>query len=343
MAPAPAQVVSDWTIAVALGLYSLCSGSLLLVNKVVMLYIPSPPLVTAVQCVFCILAVSIGSFAGMLELGPIPPAALRAYGLYAVLFVLGIYSNMKSLEGTNVDTVVVFRSAVPMLVAVGDWAWMGRERPSARSTIALVLVAAGCAAYVAVDAAFKVEGLRAYAWVSVYIICIGAEMLLGKQITSRHEVSLSASVLLTNGYALVPFLAIGAATGELSHGLDAAHFTPSACAVLAASCALSAGIGATSWWARSLVSSTTFTVVGTVNKLLTVLLNIGIWDKHASPLGTGFLLLALAGGAAYQQAPLRAGYSEALKVTEDPPATSVDLEMLRLEQASPEKVTSSAQ
>jgi hypothetical protein len=36
-----------------------------------------------------------------------------------------------------------------------------------------------------------------------------------------------------------------------------------------------------------------------------VFLNIIIWDKHASVTGTFFLLLCLAGGAFYQQAPLR--------------------------------------
>jgi hypothetical protein len=75
--------------------------------------------------------------------------------------------------------------------------------------------------------------------------------------------------------------------------------------VLLASCALSAGIGFSSWWARSLVSATSFTVIGTVNKVITVLLNIALWNKHASPLGTAFLFVCIAGGAAYQQAPMR--------------------------------------
>lgn len=46
-------------------------------------------------------------------------------------------------------------------------------------------------------------------------------------------------------------------------------------------------------------------MIGVLNKLLTVVLNIVLWDKHSSPLGTAFLLLCLAGGAFYEQAPLR--------------------------------------
>jgi drug/metabolite transporter (DMT)-like permease len=297
------------TVALSIVAYSLCSGTLLLVNKLAMVAIPSAPLVTSIQCLFCIVSVGgCAALCGVPRLGAWPPSApvLRAYALYSALFVIGIYTNMRALASTNVDTVIVFRAAVPLLVAAGDWVWMGREAPSPRSAAALAAVLVGCAAYVWADAAFRADGLRAYAWVGAYVVCIGAEMLLGKAITAQHEASLAASVLLTNAFALLPFLAIGSATGELARGLDSAHFSPRACAILAASCALSAGIGFSSWWARALVSATTFTVVGTLNKIVTVVLNIVVWDKHASPLGTAFLFLAIFAGAAYQQAPMRA-------------------------------------
>jgi len=320
---------SPATTASAVALYSLCSASLLLVNKYLLSLVPSAPLVTAIQCAFCVASVGLcAALLGAPRVGAVSAAAARAYALYAALFVVGIYTNMKSLEGSNVDTVVVFRSAVPLVVALGDWALMGREAPSPRSAGAMLVVAAGCAAFVALDAAFRVEGWAAYAWVGAYVAALAAEMLLGKRITAEHDVSLAASVLLTNAFALGPFLALGAATGELARGADAALYTPLACAVLAASCALSAGIGFSSWWARGLLSATSFTVIGTVNKVITILLNILLWDKHASPLGTAALLCCLAGGALYQQAPLRAGYAKL-------PAADADEEAPRAAPAAP--------
>ena len=53
------------------------------------------------------------------------------------------------------------------------------------------------------------------------------------------------------------------------------------------------------------MSATSFTVIGNVCKILTVLINVSIWDKHASPLGLSFLCVCLVGAAAYQQSPLR--------------------------------------
>jgi len=54
-----------------------------------------------------------------------------------------------------------------------------------------------------------------------------------------------------------------------------------------------------------MVSATTFTLVGVVNKFLTVLLNVAIWDKHSTPLGLFAVCLCLLAGMFYQQAPRR--------------------------------------
>lgn len=56
---------------------------------------------------------------------------------------------------------------------------------------------------------------------------------------------------------------------------------------------------------RSNVSATAGVVVGVVCKLGSVVLNLLIWDQHASPVQLAFLVLGLAGGSLFQQAPLR--------------------------------------
>jgi hypothetical protein len=61
----------------------------------------------------------------------------------------------------------------------------------------------------------------------------------------------------------------------------------------------------TGWLCRGMVSATTYTLVGVVNKFLTVLLNVVIWDKHSSPLGIVAVCICLTAGMFYQQAPMR--------------------------------------
>lgn len=59
----------------------------------------------------------------------------------------------------------------------------------------------------------------------------------------------------------------------------------------------------TGWLCRGMVSATTYTLVGVVNKFLTVLLNVLVWDKHSTGPGLFAVCLCLAAGSLYQQAP----------------------------------------
>jgi hypothetical protein len=248
--------------------YSLCSGLLLLMNKVVLAFIPSTPLVVIFRCVFCVAAIVLcHRTCGVPKLSEMTRSVFYAYAQYGALFAGGIYTNMKALESSNVDTIIVFRSASPLVVAFGDYLMLGRSAPSLRSLLSMMLVLVGCATFVLVDAEFKMKGLWAYGWCCAYLFFVSAEMLLGKQITAAHEASLGAAVLMTNCFGVVPFVVIGASTGELAAGLRVELFTLEAISALVFSCVLSVGIGFSRWWCRGLVSATSFTVIGTVNKV----------------------------------------------------------------------------
>ncbi|KAG0470845.1 hypothetical protein HPP92_017545 [Vanilla planifolia] len=56
---------------------------------------------------------------------------------------------------------------------------------------------------------------------------------------------------------------------------------------------------------RRAISATGFTVLGIVNKLLTVVINLVIWDKHSTLIGTIGLLICMLGGVLYQQSTTR--------------------------------------
>lgn len=91
------------------------------------------------------------------------------------------------------------------------------------------------------------------------------------------------------------------------------------CSWLGLSCLIGIGISWAGFWCQSLVSATTYTVVGVMNKMLTVTVNVLIWEKHASPAGIFSLCVCLAGGTLYQQAPLRS-----------PPAERSELDQARM-------------
>jgi hypothetical protein len=122
--------------------------------------------------------------------------------------------------------------------------------------------------------------------------------------------TLSGPVLYTNILGLWPFLFFAYIGGEYSSFytnvmLGEKPMSTAGLLFLLISSAVGIGIGYSGWWCRDKVSATSYTLIGVINKCLTVLLNLVIWDQHAGAAGIASLFLCLIGGTFYQQAPLR--------------------------------------
>jgi hypothetical protein len=100
-----------------------------------------------------------------------------------------------------------------------------------------------------------------------------------------------------------------ATNGEYSafaaHRAEGKPITAAAIIFLLLGCVTGTGIGYSSWWCRDKVSATSFTLIGVMNKCLTILINLMMWDQHAPPGGILALVLCLIGGSLYRQAPMR--------------------------------------
>jgi len=114
----------------------------------------------------------------------LPPfaAQVRPYLLYVLQFVVGIYTNMKALQHSNIDTVIVFRASCPLAVCVLEWAFLGRQLPNCRSCLALLCILLGVLGYVSADKSFVVGGIHAYTWVIAYTLVTATQMAYGKYI-----------------------------------------------------------------------------------------------------------------------------------------------------------------
>ena len=304
------STVSFWS---SIGFYSLCSSSMLLVNKMVLARLPYASTLSLIQICAAVVFIQAGSYGNVLkDVDPLEKHKVGPYLFYVFLFALALLTNMKSLEVANVETVIVFRSLTPAAVAVLDPAFLGRELPSARSWLSLAIIGVGAVCYANFDAEFSNKGLAAYAWPSIYLTVIAVEMTYGKLIV--HSVEMKSKIWGPTYYTnvlsapLMLFLFVSSGEyGKLTTQYEAGALDVSASTLLlvAASCVVGTGISFAGWWCRSQTSATTYTLVGVMNKCLTILGNVMLWDKHATPAGIASLFLCLGGGFLYRQAPLR--------------------------------------
>lgn len=298
--------------------YSFCSGTLVLLNKLVLHHLPYPSLVVSFQLTATILFIFAAKHFGQLPVDDLKWKFIVPYLYYIVAFAMGVYCNMKSLSISNVETVIVFRALSPCLVAGLDAFFLGREYPSTRSWIALVIIVAGAYGYASFDTQFQTQGFSAYTWPTAYLLIISFEMCYGKRIIGSVDLKTkSGPVLYTNLLGIWPMLLFAYLGNEpakfRADRLEGLTISPAPVIFLLLGCIAGTGIGYSSWWCRDKVSATSFTLIGVMNKCLTVLLNLAIWDQHAPPGGIACLALCLIGGSIYRQAPLRSAANTASK------------------------------
>jgi GDP-mannose transporter len=132
-------------------------------------------------------------------------------------------------------------------------------------------------------------------------------MTYGKKLTSSVKMdSVWGPVLYCNLLAALPMFLLGYSNGDYEDVYEKLVEMPAnGVLILIFSCIAGTLIGYTGWLCRGMVSAATYTLVGVVNKFLTVLLNVLVWDKHSSPGGLLAVCFCLIAGVFYQQAPKR--------------------------------------
>lgn len=296
----------------AMLLFSLSSSMLLLLNKICLHLLPAPSLLSSLQ--FCVSAfVVLGmKVTGTAVVDDYEWMKVRPYLIYTGIFIACIYCNLRALSGSNVETLICFRTCVPLVVCVLDVVFMDRELPSLRSATALLVLVAGVWCYVATDHAFMIDGFMAYAWASVYACILAIESVVAKHLVGGHLgfKSMWGPTLYSNSLAALPMFMWGIAMQEHEAvaSLPATSYMNVAMA-WGLSCILGLGISFTGWRVKELLTATSDSVFGIVNKMATVLVNQLIWEKHASPVGVASLVVCLVGAAFYTPAPLRNKHS----------------------------------
>lgn len=264
--------------------------------------IPSASFVLICQFVASVAAVLGLSAAGLLEkVEPLAWNKIKPFMGISLLFCACLWTNVKALEFANVETVVVFRALSPISVAFCDFLFLGQSLPNLRSWLSIAVIVVGAILYVVTDDGFQV---KAYLWVVLYFISITAEMVYVKFVVDSVEMTTWGRVYYNNVLSIPPTLALGLAFGEFDK-LATLEWTSFHIAALVLSCIVGVGISYAGFNLRKLVTATSFTVIGVLCKIASVLLNIVIWDKHANAMGVGALCICIFAGTFYQQSAKR--------------------------------------
>ena len=283
------------------GGYMCTSSLLLLLNKLAIFHLQAPSLILSLQLICSAAAVQLAGLGGVVVVDALTWPKVKAFAPVSVTFVTLIFANIKTLQYANVETFIVFRSSTPVLISLCESLFLGRHLPSLRGWLCLLLMVAGAAAYAYTDAAFQVSG---YSWVSVWYVVFVFDQIYVKHVVDTVQMdSMWGRVFYSNLLAVPMLLCTGTLSDELTILMDKWSVTGGL--ALVASCVAGLSMSYFSWSARAQLSASHFTVIGNICKVLTVVLNVVIWDQHATHVGLLALSVTLGAAFAYSPAPLR--------------------------------------
>uniref|UniRef100_A0A7S3AR80 Sugar phosphate transporter domain-containing protein n=1 Tax=Haptolina ericina TaxID=156174 RepID=A0A7S3AR80_9EUKA len=275
---------------------------MLIVNKLAVHELPAPSFVLLAQVTCSCAAVKLCGLLGFIEVDELEWPKLKAFFFVSIAFLACIFANIMILKHCNVETFIVFRASTPLVIGVADWIFLGRELPNKRSLFAMLSLMVGAGLYVHFDGDFNVNG---YMWVAAWYVIFSFDQLYIKFTVDNVQVRSNwGRVFYTNLWATIVLLGM---TAYLEPNILAnTKWGFKNMTALGVSCAIGVAMSYFAFLCRAAVSATSFTVIGNVCKILTVLINLSIWSKHASPTGIACLFVCLAAAGTYQQAPKRA-------------------------------------
>eukprot|EP00928_Gymnodinium_smaydae_P096671 TRINITY_DN8589_c1_g3_i1.p1 TRINITY_DN8589_c1_g3~~TRINITY_DN8589_c1_g3_i1.p1 ORF type:complete len:490 (-),score=101.40 TRINITY_DN8589_c1_g3_i1:242-1711(-) len=288
-----------------------CSSLMLVINKVSITCLPYPATVLMLQLLCCAAGVRIAGLLGFIEVEELNYEQVRRFGVTPLAFLATLLANIKILEYANVETFIMVRNATPLATSLLDYLFLGRQLPDVRSVIMLLLALCGSVGYVYSDKGFV---MKAYMWAIAWLVIFLFDQVYIKYIISTVRMSNWTRVYYNNVLSgMVAF--VYALVRERCHLALIEGWTVSVLLgvqVVFLSCLMGTAMSYFAFASRDALSATSFTVVGNVCKVLSIGVNIAIWDRHATVVGLEWLFVVVCSSALYQQAPLRADVQQLL-------------------------------
>jgi len=158
----------------------------------------------------------------------------------------------------------------------------------------------GTLLYTMTDSAFEIHG---YKWIGVWYAAFAFDQAYLKHVVETVKMTPFGGVLYQNTLGSVGLFAISVFGGEFDEDFHPWDWDSKILFPLFVSCLLGMGLSTFAYRARCMVSATSFAILGNVCKVVTVLLNWLIWDKHCTFEGLVGLGICLVCAYFYQQAP----------------------------------------
>lgn len=289
--------------------YCVASASMVLLNKAALSSFDfnSTTSLLFFQCLVCVILVKMADLFGMVTLEPWNMKIIQAWFPVNLIFVGMIWTSFFALKNLGVPMATVLKNLTNLFVIGGDYFFYNKTYGSAVwLTLGLMMLSAVCGA--ATDLAFNLTG---YFWQLINCMFTAAYSLYLRGVMDRL-VSLTVnktrldefSMVFYNNLLSLPLLLVliwqGGEFATLAK--EPALQNPYFLAAALASSLLAFCISFASLWFLSSTTATTYSLVGSLNKIPVALIGLVAFNVPWSPQNLLSILVGLGAGVIFVRA-----------------------------------------
>lgn len=289
--------------------YCCASAAMVLLNKAALssFNFNAPMSLLFFQCIICVILVQVSSLLGIIKVERLNLAIVKLWFPVNLIFVGMIFTSFFALKALGVPMATVLKNLTNLFTIGGDFLLYGKTYGAGVwSTLALMGMSAICAS--ATDLAFDLHG---YIWQLVNCLFTAGYSLYLRGVMDK-VCSLTANktkldefsmVFLNNLLSLPLILLLMYYYGELPSVIhDPALQDPYFVAAACASALLAFFMSFASLWFLSTTTATTYSLVGSLNKIPVALIGLVAFDVPWNVQNLASVLVGLVGGIVFVKA-----------------------------------------
>ncbi|KAL2124200.1 hypothetical protein VTJ04DRAFT_565 [Mycothermus thermophilus] len=283
----------------------------------------------AVQSLVCTLAILIFRQTGLIKnLAPFDPVKARKWFPISLLLVGMIYTGAKALQFLSVPVYTIFKNLTIIVIAYGEVLWFGGSvTPLTLLSFALMVLSSVIAAWADIQAAIDGIGhstessaalatLNAgYAWMGMNVICSSAYLLGMRKVIKQMNFK-DYDTMFYNNLLTIPVLIVCSLIVEDWSAENLARNFPEETRNKLMISMVYSGLAAIfisycSAWCIRVTSSTTYSMVGALNKLPIALSGLIFFDAPVTFGSVTAILVGFISGLVFAWAKVRQKAQEA--------------------------------
>lgn len=266
----------------------------------------------AVQSAVC-LAVILGlKYSGVVSFRDFNPQEAKKWSPISFLLVAMIYTASKAMQYLSIPVFTIFKNVTIILIAYGEVLWFGGSVTSmALMSFVLIVLSSVVAAWSDISSAPAEVGAFNIGYLWMFTNCLsnaGFVLFLRKRI--KHFNFSDLDTMYYNNLISIPILLVFSLLVEdWSSENIVRNFPPDTRSVVFMMMVLSGlfslGISYTSGWCVRVTSSTTYSMVGALNKLPVALSGLVFFDTPVTFSSVSAIMLGFLAGIVYSVAKIK--------------------------------------